>query len=1068
MEKKNNGLLIPIIVGAVLLALAAVLLIFLLLPSGGDKGAQDKDIKDPAGAQTLGSVSIEVVTEGKKPLPGIGVYVYSDSALKELVWFEKTGEDGKISFEAESAEKLYALLKDVPEGYATDDYYEITGSVTEIILKTVLVSTDDLTDVKYETGDVIGDFSVTDTEGKEFRISDLLKDKKAVVLFFWQMEGEACKEQIAFLDEAYQNYKDDIAILAMNPLDSDEAAVKEFKDSLSLSIPLALCEMDWVNVVSIDTYPTMVVVDQYGVVTLIQRGALPGADAYSDIFEFFADEDYVQSGGVDVDNITDTTLDMGSSGNPVEISGVEYFDVTVQPGKVVYYNIYKITNQYLQINDPNACIIYNGETIRATGGVVGVALSSPSPGVPVSIGIGNSGTEEKTFRATLSLPKGTMGNPYSLKIGEFSTIAEEGNSQGVYYNFVASEDGYLTVSCLSATSGVTYGYNLYNLRSYAYMTMDGDGVTDKDGVRSVSIKVKAGDTVQLSIGAISKGAEPYPRCEFRSKASFQGQSFSDDKVETVKKTVYAITVTDNERKPVSGARVRIISANGEEYSLTTDSNGVAGTKLVPGTYKAVLSVPVGYKATTTEFVLTEKIPTASVMITKTVVAYEIYTVKVVDTDGAPISGVTVFVGDRFAATDENGIAVFQLAKGAYVCVVAIPNGYTADTTSFAFNDKKDITVVLTKGAGTDDPNDPTKQAYSVTVTDYNGKPMKNVAVKFMSGDTLCAMATTDDSGVAAVRLSKGAYTASLAFDKNGYHYVDEANLTENAPAVTVRVATEGSGEYESLYVGDAYKLSVGGTYVQMQSNVVNYFVFEPTESGVYRFRTSDRNAVLSYWGGNVHYLEDMTANTNYAENSFSISVRESAIGIVFTIGITGADECIVEIVRTGDATIDEHDLPWTVYEAKKEPVKYILNLGAGHSLKAVDITGKTGNYTLVYNSADGYYHFNSANGPVALVNLGTNAPYVSIKTLLETTALRKYFYDANGTFVKKEDYTECMSKYVASIDDTYGVCPLTEDLMYIIKQNSSWWDPASYDYLFGDLSGVNSEIAWMFLLCYVG
>ena len=76
----------------------------------------------------------------------------------------------------------------------------------------------------------------------------------------------------------------------------------------------------------------------------------------------------------------------------------------------------------------------------------------------------------------------------------------------------------------------------------------------------------------------------------------------------------------------------------------------------------------------------------------------------------------------------------------------------------------------------------------------------------------------------------------------------------------------------------------------------------------------------------------------------------------------------------------------------------------------------------------------------------------------------EYFYDANGEFLKKEDYTDILRKYFENMDASAGVYPLTKDLEYIIKNGChGWWEKDDPDYIFTD---CNPEIGWMFALCY--
>ena len=80
------------------------------------------------------------------------------------------------------------------------------------------------------------------------------------------------------------------------------------------------------------------------------------------------------------------------------------------------------------------------------------------------------------------------------------------------------------------------------------------------------------------------------------------------------------------------------------------------------------------------------------------------------------------------------------------------------------------------------------------------------------------------------------------------------------------------------------------------------------------------------------------------------------------------------------------------------------------------------------------------------------------------------YYDGNGNFVKKEDYYDCMSAYITCSDDTYKVYPLTDDLIYILKNHGEgmgWWDRNSGQYIFDTVGGLNTASAWMHCCCYI-
>ena len=100
---------------------------------------------------------------------------------------------------------------------------------------------------------------------------------------------------------------------------------------------------------------------------------------------------------------------------------------------------------------------------------------------------------------------------------------------------------------------------------------------------------------------------------------------------------------------------------------------------------------------------------------------------------------------------------------------------------------------------------------------------------------------------------------------------------------------------------------------------------------------------------------------------------------------------------------------------------------------------------------------------------------LSGKALCYFIFIRRYFFDANGEFLKKEEYSNCVLEYLQYVDENAGVYPLTEDLKYIIQQHgeyAGWYDYDGGQYLFLDangnrLPGINAETSWLFTCCYI-
>lgn len=379
--------------------------------------------------------------------------------------------------------------------------------------------------------------------------------------------------------------------------------------------------------------------------------------------------------------------------------------------------------------------------------------------------------------------------------------------------------------------------------------------------------------------------------------------------------------------------------------------------------------------------------------------------------------------------------------------------------------------------------------YQIKVMDGQGNPCTSgVIVKFMQNGQQVAMQPVNGSGIAEKELAKGEYTVELTFtsDEMSGHY-EEVTLTASKTSAQIALINAVSGEGRTLFAPSldgenkectAYNVAVGSTYVTAKAGERNYFLFTPTEAGTYQFSVDNNALKLGYYGA-PHFVQKESA-AEMVENTFTVSVSASMIGTEaggtssYVIGIDGVDadtNCTLSIQRTGDAEHSIADEPWTEYKTTHTPAPFSLKLAAGEALTYIDITGKTENNQIVYSETDGCYHYGTEAGPVVYIHLAKGAPNVSLQVVIQGDGalggapIREYFFDDNGEFIKKEDYTNILTAYFENMDPDLGIYPLNDDLIYIIKNGcSGWWTESDPDYIF---EGCNPEIGWMFALCYV-
>ncbi len=291
-----------------------------------DTPSQGEGPDDPDGGEPTVKVeySIKVLSAGGLALDKVKVYVYADDTLDDLEGFAETNADGVATMKLPKKSAYSAVLTGVPEGYDVAKSYAITGTFTSITLTSAVIKSESLAGVSYELGSVMHDFSVITRDGENVRLSELLKEKKAVMLNFWFTTCTWCLKEFPYMASAYEKFKDDIEILAMNHTDTeDDIDMFEAMYGLDpLPFPKVRDYTQLKSAFSIGNYPTSVIIDRYGVICLIEVGGVPSAEPFEKAFEYFSADNYTQKLFANISELTPIekpTVDMPSSD---EIGGV--------------------------------------------------------------------------------------------------------------------------------------------------------------------------------------------------------------------------------------------------------------------------------------------------------------------------------------------------------------------------------------------------------------------------------------------------------------------------------------------------------------------------------------------------------------------------------------------------------------------------------------------------------------------------------------------------------------------------------------------------------------------------
>lgn len=997
--------------------------------------------------------TISVKTAGGMPFAGLVAYVYEDATEDDLLTYGTLDENGSFTFTAAESDKYTVRFPNLPaEGYDVQEYYAITGTDTAIVLTSSVISGKDALESgkRYELGDVMRDFTVTTVDGQALTLSELLQEKQAVVLNFWYTGCGPCKNEFPLLQAAYEAYSDKLEVITMNPTDitgDDAASIIAFRDSYGLTMPMATCSSQWLSALGFSSYPTTVIIDRYGVLCLT-AGAVDTQEVFEAAFAHFTAEDYQQKLIENIEDMNTVEYEVGHPKNPYQAhGGMEEFEVTVAGGAEFHAVLFRGDGLILRIEDPNAYLIVGEDRYEPNSkGVIEVQISNPDVTTGTNLIIGNTGVTQSVIKVELVLPKGTFTNPHEGSLGTNTVTVEEGNEQGVYYTWTAPADGVLTVTVTNKPEN-DHDVQLYNLNTYAVRNLGEEELVDENGNRYVSVKVSAGDVVSIGYMSVPDAAYNYPEVTIESELSF-----AEGGEETPK---YSISFKDSDGNPIADVKVSL-SVDGVDTVFVSDENGLILIDLPSGMYTVKVTVPEGYVCETTQFLLTESNTSMEIVMSLYVPQEVAYTVYVVDEQGKPVANAAVVLDDRYVYTDANGmVSLLLLESEDYEVTVVAPDGYTLEKTKYAFGKETTLTVVVTKAAGETNELD-----YTVTVVDPDGKPYTDVMVTLESenGSTSVTEAV-DASGKVTVRLPEGNYKVTLVFsaaNTMGYEPTT-AKLTASKNSITITVAPYLNGASQTLYTGaEAYELEDGSFYVDLTGKDIQYFVFTPTQTGIYTFTTTNSAAAVSYWGM-PSFLNK--SDENIKNNVLTLEVK--GVGPTYVLAVSGGEGItgtIVQIQRTGNIKQMERE----VYQGTTTPTEPFV----------ADVTGTktfldlSVEQTLV-KGEDGYYHLGTADGPVVMVDLKTGNYEISISALVANSAMVKYEYDSDGDPIKRIDYTDCMTQYVENVDEKLGVYALTDDLMTILQnhgENAGWYDSSSASYLFGSDPVLEGQ-GWMFLLC---
>lgn len=146
-------------------------------------------------------------------------------------------------------------------------------------------------------GRLLSDFSVETIDGNTFTLSEALADHDMVLINLWATWCPPCEMEFPYLEEAYEQYADRVAVVALSIEPTDTAdKLREYADSHGMTFPVGSdSETGLADYFGVASIPTSVVVDRFGNVAFVEAGAQTGTDRFTALFDHFLDEGYTET-----------------------------------------------------------------------------------------------------------------------------------------------------------------------------------------------------------------------------------------------------------------------------------------------------------------------------------------------------------------------------------------------------------------------------------------------------------------------------------------------------------------------------------------------------------------------------------------------------------------------------------------------------------------------------------------------------------------------------------------------------------------------------------------------------
>ncbi len=261
--------------------------------------------------QHTGETEIPMLEEGKpieyefRTLRNTGKLILSpDTVITVYDGDERVAESTRGTmvngvFKVDLEPKTYTVkVTGLPVGYTANETYTVKpgNPFCNVYLTASLREGPLPAGTRYALDSVMYDFTVPDANSTVEGVgslSEILAEKKMVLLNFWFVGCVYCEDEFPYLERAYEKYRDSVEVLAIDLGDS-MAAIRQYGTEKGLKFPLVQNEgVGLINPFGITNYPVSVVIDAEGVVAEIMVGGGATAETFEKLFEKYTSDTYL-------------------------------------------------------------------------------------------------------------------------------------------------------------------------------------------------------------------------------------------------------------------------------------------------------------------------------------------------------------------------------------------------------------------------------------------------------------------------------------------------------------------------------------------------------------------------------------------------------------------------------------------------------------------------------------------------------------------------------------------------------------------------------------------------------